>query len=138
MAFWKKTEQKAAELQEKAIREADLKEQHARNELLVSPIGQAAAAKEQRQRFFEIQLQLGSSQQDTTMSRENSFAIANKETQNHAQTLAAIEAVGWRLEHAGYVFAVTFEGGGDKFMATGRKTAVGGEIIGIYLFRNPD
>jgi len=138
MAFWKTAEHKAAEQQGKAMREADRKEQHARNEFLVSPVGQAAAAKKEGQGFFEIQLPAGSSQQGSTISGEDGFALANKQTQTHAGTLAAIESVGWRLEHVGYVFALTFEGGRDKFMETGHKTAVGGEIIGTYLFRNPD
>jgi hypothetical protein len=56
----------------------------------------------------------------------------------HAGTLAAIEAVGWKLEHVGYVFMITGESSRDKFLATGERTAVSGQTIGIYLFRRAD
>jgi len=59
-------------------------------------------------------------------------------SRSHAGTLAAIEAVGWKLEHVGYIFMMTGESSRDKFMASGQQTAVSGKTIGIYLFRNVD
>ena len=62
--------------------------------------------------------------------------IGGSKTQTHAGTLAAIEAVGWRLEHVGYVFVVAEESSRRKLLK--EQTAVSGETIGIYLFRNTD
>ena len=106
--------------------------------LLASPIGQATTAKEQGQGFFEIQLKVGSSQRDSTVFGGNNDNVERSRTQSHAVTLAAIELIGWRLEHVGYVFAVTSESSRDKMLRTGQQTAVSGDTIGIYLFRNVD
>jgi len=35
-------------------------------------------------------------------------------------------------------FVVTNESSRNKFWVSGQQTAVSGETIGIYLFRNPD
>jgi hypothetical protein len=43
-------------------------QERARQGFLTSPIGQATTAKEQGQGFFEIQLEVGSSQRDTRWS----------------------------------------------------------------------
>ncbi len=138
MGFGKTQEQKDAEAREKAERERAARVQQERDAFARSPIGQATAAKEQGQGFFEIQLTVGASQRDSTIWGGNNFAIAKKNTLSHAGTLAGIEAVGWRLEHVGYVFMVTGESSRDKFLSTGQQTAVSGETVGLYLFRNTD
>ena len=136
MAFGKTQEQKAAEENQKALERAAKVQERARREFLVSPIGQATTAKEQSQGFFEIQLKVGSSQRDSTVFGSNNTNIAQTKTETHAGTLAAIEAIGWRLEHVGHVFVVTSESSRDKLLSTGQQTAVSGDTIGIYLFRN--
>lgn len=124
MAFGKKTdEEKALEAEAKA-REAFLK----------SPLGIATTAKEAQQGFLEVQLPVGSSQRDVTMAG----AVNKTRTQSHAGTLSAIEAIGWRLEHVGYIFQITGESSRDKLLASGQQTAVSGQTVGIYLFRNTD
>ncbi len=105
---------------------------------LATPAGQAAAAREQGQGFFEIQLDVGSSQRDSTIWGGNNTAIQRTKSRSHAGTLAAIEAVGWKLEHVGYIFIITGESSRDKFLASGQQTAVSGKTVGIYLFRNVD
>jgi hypothetical protein len=136
VAFGKTAEQKAADEQQKALERAAKDQERARQQFLASPIGQATTAKEQCQGFFEIQLKVGSSQRDSTVFGSNNTNIAQTKTQTHAGTLAAIEAVGWRLEHVGHVFVVTSESSRDKLLSTGQQTAVSGETVGIYLFRN--
>ncbi|MDQ2850263.1 MAG: hypothetical protein M3Y49_05935 [Actinomycetota bacterium] len=101
------------------------------------PIGQAVAAKEERQGFFEIQLQVGFSQRDP-MPFGATAVPKDVRTQSHAGTLAAIEAIGWKLEHVGYVFVVTGENSRANFLVSGQNVAVSGETVGIYLFRNTD
>lgn len=136
MAFGKTQEQKAAEEQQKALDRAAKDQERSRREFLASPVGQATTAKEQSQGFFEIQLKVGSSQRDSTVFGSNNTNISQTKTQMHAGTLAAIEAVGWRLEHVGHVFVVTSESSRDKLLSSGQQTAVSGETLGIYLFRN--
>ncbi len=136
MAFGKTQEQKAAEEQQKALDRAAKDQERSRREFLASPVGQATTAKEQSQGFFEIQLKVGSSQRDSTVFGSNNTNISQTKTQTHAGTLAAIEAVGWRLEHVGHVFVVTSESSRDKLLSSGQQTAVSGETLGIYLFRN--
>lgn len=127
-------EKDAKKWEEDTARDPDLAERVR----LVSPVGMAAAAKEQGQGFFEIQLLVGSSQRDSTIFGGNNTSRTDMTTQNHAGTLAAIESVGWHLEHVGHVFVVTNESSRNKFLVSGQQTAVSGETIGIYLFRNSD
>ena len=138
MAFGKTAEQKVADETQKAAERAAKELERARREFLASPIGQATTAKEQTQGFFEIQLKVGSSQRDSTVWGTNNTNISQNKTETHAGTLSAIEAIGWRLEHVGHVFVVTSESSRDKLLSTGQQTAVSGDTIGIYLFRNID
>ncbi|MFL6239068.1 MAG: DUF2510 domain-containing protein [Actinomycetes bacterium] len=126
-----KADREAAANQAKAQREAAQKEQAFRS----SPVGQALTAKEQQQGLFEMQLVVGQSQRDSTIWGGNNTNWSKDKKLNHAGTLAAIEAVGWKLEHVGYIFQITSESSRDKFLATGQQVAVSGQTIGIYLFR---
>jgi hypothetical protein len=160
MAFGRTPEQKAAEDEQRVVQRGARAEEWAaraqavadstreyqttkdRNyeatQVLPSPMSQATTAKEQGQGFFEIQLKVGSSQRDSTVFGGNNDNIERTRIQSHAGTLAAIESIGWRLEHVGYVFVVTSESSRDKMLRTGQQTAVSGDTIGIYLFRNVD
>jgi hypothetical protein len=138
MAFGKTAEQRAAEDQAKQQLRATQAAERQRAEFLASPVGQATTAKEQGHGFFEVQLQVGSSQRDSTIWGNNNYALASTKTATHSGTLAAIEGVGWRLEHTGYVFMITGESSRDKMLSTGQQTAVSGVTVGIYLFRSTD
>lgn len=138
MAFGRTQEQKAAETRARAqLEEAD-RVKDEQDAFWASPIGQAVTAKQQEQGFFEVQLKVGTSQRDSTVWGGNDLAPAEVSTQSHAGLLAAIEGVGWRLEHVGHVFVVPGQSSHDTFMLTGQQTAVSGETMGIYLFRNSD
>lgn len=77
---------------------------------------------------------MGSSQRDPRYFNGRSEPT-HATTQSHAETLAAIEAIGWRLEHVGYVFVVTDENTRHNLFLSGQQVAVSGETVGIYLFR---
>ncbi len=79
-----------------------------------------------------------SSRRDSTVWGTNLTAWSTTTTENHTSTLAAIEDVGWHLEHAGYVFVMTGESSRDKFLFSGQQSALSGETHGVYLFRNTD
>jgi hypothetical protein len=142
MAFGKTSEEKAAEkaAAEQARAQAAAADAAAREQaaFLASPVGQATAAYEANQGFLEIQLLVGSSQRDDTLWASDPNAPGRLQVHTHAGTLSAIEAVGWRLEHAGYIFMITGENSRDNFLSTGERTAVTGHTIGIYLFRRAE
>jgi hypothetical protein len=73
-------------------------------------ISRATAAKEHGEGFLELRIRSG-------------YA---------GHWLAAVENLGWRLEHVGYVFTYTgwTSGAGEVNHLDGRET------VGIYLFRN--
>ncbi|KQY56108.1 hypothetical protein ASD11_16730 [Aeromicrobium sp. Root495] len=100
-----------------------------------SPVGRAELAHEAGHRFFEIQLDV-SQTQGTAFFGE----VRGNESRSdaHLGVLGEIEAVGWRLEHAGYVFVETGQESTDKFVSTGQRIAVTGKTVGIYLFRRAE
>lgn len=132
----RKLQEKTAAEQERLDRQRDADAEKVRLAFLASPVGQATTAKEQRQGFFEVQLEVGTSHRDVQFGGPD-YDRASRTT-SHAGTLSAIEAIGWRLEHAGYVFVVTGETSRDRVFATGESTAVSGTTLGIYLFRTID
>jgi len=63
-------------------------------------------------------------------------AATTSTTTSHASVLDRIEAQGWRLEHASYVYRVTGSESRDKFLSSGQQEAIRGEIVGVYIFRS--
>ena len=49
--------------------------------------------------------------------------------------LEKIEAQGWSLFHAGYVFQELGSESRDKFLESGQNVAVSGRVLGVYIFR---
>lgn len=109
-----------------------LQERRERAAFLATPVGAATAAKEAGQAFFEVQLEvgqhLGSAGFGSTEGRRT--------TASAAETLEAIERLGWRLEHAGYYFMTTGELSTGKVFLSGDATAISGVAMGVYLFRS--
>jgi hypothetical protein len=145
MAFGKSPEEKAAEkaaaeqqAAQQAAQAAQAAQQQAMAQFLASPVGLATTAKQQKQGFLEVQLTVGSSQRVASFFNPNPAGSGENRTATHAGTLAAIEAVGWRLEHVGYIFMITGESSSERIIGGGQNTAVSGETVGIYLFRNSD
>jgi hypothetical protein len=142
MAFGKSPEEKAAEkAAEQAQQEqqaAQLKQQREQAAFLASPEGMATTAKQQRQGFLELQLVVGSSQRVSSIFNPDPTGDGENQTATHAGTLAAVESIGWRLEHVGYIFLITGESSADRMFSSGQNTAVSGQTVGIYLFRNTD
>jgi len=133
MALFKSDEQKALEYARKQQQAADKQYQ----EFLTTPVGQAVRARDEGQGFVEIQLAIGTSRvQGGIHPLGNITATSDTTTtQSPAGTLAAIEEIGWHLEHVGYVFVQTSQDSTDKTYFSGQQTAINGQIMGIYLFR---
>ncbi|MGI8577369.1 MAG: hypothetical protein ACR2KG_05500 [Nocardioidaceae bacterium] len=132
----RKLEEEAAQQREQQARAQAAATERQRQAFLMNPVGQATTAKEQKQGFFETQLEVGLSQRDVQFGGPD--YDRDSRTTSHAGTLSAIEAVGWRLEHASYVFMVTGETSREHVFMSGDSTAVSGKTVGIYLFRNTD
>jgi hypothetical protein len=109
VGLFSKTPKEIAE-QEARRREAD--EHHRAEEFAKTPQGQARAARAAGSRIFQLALPL-----------------------SQASALDLIEAEGWRLEHAGYVYWVTGGVSRSMFLSSGQEEVVEGEILGIYIFR---
>lgn len=95
-------------------------------------VSRARAALAAGSKLFQIALPLS---QTAATVVAMSHASVHTRTTEHASMLDAIEAEGWRLEHANYVYRVTGSVSRDKFLSSGQQEAVSGEIIGVYLFR---
>jgi len=128
-------ERQAVAQAEQARREAAQKEQ-AYREWLASPIGQATAAKQAGQRFFELQMSVGYHQREAMWGSRD--YTSNDQVISSAGMLGEIERLGWRLEHVGYVFQMTGQSSTERFFVSGEQTSVSGVTVGIYLFRNTE
>jgi hypothetical protein len=98
---------------------------------LATPAGAAAAARDAGQEFFEIQLEVGMH----TGTASFGSAQGQRTTSSSAAILGEIEQVGWRLEHASYLYVVTGETSTKKVLVSGDQTVVSGVTVGVYLFR---
>jgi len=101
-----------------------------------SPPGQARAAKQNGQRYFQIAIPLEDvdrtwmakfSHEMTTRVLDTSDAVGI--------TLTAIEDEGWELISSGFTFRETAQASRDKFLASGQQIATIGQTLGFYLFR---
>ncbi len=89
--------------------------QRAQKNFARSPVGRATAAHERGDALFQ-----------TALSVDESSALI----------LSQIEAIGWRLDHAGYAFIVSGNSStnGDGELAD---IYMDGQLTGVYLFRRP-
>ena len=67
-------------------------------------IVRARAARTRGSQFLEIQLEIAESSRDVRFGEADS---GQRTARDHGEILTAIEAEGWRLENAGYVFVPT-------------------------------
>jgi hypothetical protein len=116
----------------KAEQDKAAEEERERAAFLATPVGAATAAKEAGQQFFEVQLEVGAH----AGSAGFGSADGRRTQSSSAAILGEIEKLGWRLEHAGYVYIVTGETSTDRVFVTGQAVAVSGVTVGVYLFRN--
>lgn len=141
MGLFKSDEEKAREeaereqeAQQAAARREAAQHERARQAWLASPIGQATAARDAGQAFFEVQLQVGRHEHEAMWGMRD--YSSSEETASSAGVLGEIEKVGWRLEHVGYVFKMTGQSSSERILFSGEQTSVSGVTVGIYLFRN--
>ena len=136
--FKKETqEEKDAKAAAKAAEQAAKEQEQAYQAWLASPVGQATAARDGGAQFFQIDLDLTAMERSAWAAADakSGYNVTERRKGNHADTLGQIDTVGWRLEHAGYVFIQTGQVSRDKMLASGQEVGVQGRVTGIYLFR---
>jgi hypothetical protein len=135
MPIFTKDPEKEAQKQRDAEAKARAAEEAA---FWASPVGRARKAREQGQRIFEISWPITQTGRTVAGILSGDKATKRSVTDANDTVLEQIEAEGWRLEHAGYVFEQTGSVSRDKLLSTGQTAAVTGQIVGIYLFRSTD
>jgi hypothetical protein len=101
-----------------------------------TPTGQAFAAYQSGSAFYQVEIP-----HSKMTGIANGFwgSRQGKRTESVApDVLGQIEASGWRLEHASWVYVQTGQDSRDKFMASGQQVVVTGEVVGVFLFRRDD
>jgi hypothetical protein len=130
----KREAEQAREQAARAEQAQAAEERRKRDAFLATPVGAATTAKEAGQQFFEVQLEVGAHMGTAGFGSADGHRTAS----SSAAILGDIENIGWRLEHAGYLYMITSEASSDRIFLSGQATAVSGVTVGVYLFRSTD
>jgi hypothetical protein len=97
-----------------------------------SPVGRAAAARQEGRQLFQILLPLAE-----LNGASSSFGSSDNQLTGLIENtvLDEIEKVGWRLERADAVFTETGATSSRRVLATGEGTVTRGTIYALYIFR---
>lgn len=100
-----------------------------------SPRGQARKAREESRTWVQIVAPISETRIGTT-GFVTGFTSTDARSRTSDQTglIESVEAEGWKLEHAGYVFQPTSTASRDKLLSSGQTEQIAGKIMGIYLF----
>src|SRR6266511_6335182 len=100
-----------------------------------SPRGQARKAREEGRTWVQIVAPISETRIGTT-GFVTGFTSTDARSRTSDQTglIESVEAEGWKLEHAGYVFQPTSTASRDKLLSSGQTEQIAGKIMGIYLF----
>lgn len=128
----------AGSAEKRARKETERAEESRQAEMeawLASPPGRARTAREAGAGVFQISLPLEQTERGFGSMGSSSRSSMRHQAHDPTTMIDAIEAEGWHLEHAGYLFRETGSVSRDKFLSSGQTASVTGEIVGIYLFR---
>lgn len=128
---WEMQEQEARAANEERIRK--LEEKRASEAYTSGPVGQAQTAYANGDAFYQVEMEVSA-----LVGSHSSFGSSENAKENFSSpgsTLGQIEAIGWRLEHVGYVFVETGSTSTNRVLASGQGVVTKGHIAGIYLFR---
>lgn len=122
-----------AQKHKEAIRKAE--EQRLADEFARTPAGQARSARNSGSRTFQISLPL---LQTAVNKSILAFTPTTTNSSQHGAVIDSIEAEGWKLEHAGYVYQMLGSVTTKHLLETGLRETVSGDVLGIYIFRLDD
>lgn len=102
----------------------------------LTPVVLAELAAKRGDRFFQVEIP-----HSTLSGHSNDFGFGGDTsyTTRHGaapDVLGQIEEIGWRLEHATWLFVETGSSSREKMFVSGAMTTVTGRVDGIYLFRS--
>ena len=130
-----KARARTAKAQQEAQREAAKAQQKAakaRAEFDGSPRGQARAAKLAGDRYFQFEIVL--EENARLWGMPGNIGTTAKRHGGFGTLLTEIEAEGWKLVEAGWLFRQTGAISRDKFLSSGQQVATEGKTVGVYLF----
>ena len=133
MAWGKTDEEKEQERLEKERQRAAAEAAKAQAAFENSPVGRASAAFNAGARFFQIEIEVSSLTGYASAFGSSSNSVNHRG--DASDVLGQIEEVGWRLEHAGWVFIETGATSTNRVLSTGQGTVTKGNVTGVYLFR---
>lgn len=101
-----------------------------------TPQGRARKARNAGRRLFQIDLPLSQTVGHSSLLLGTFTTVGA--TADATDVLEQIEAEGWQLFDASYIFRPTGSASREKVIGSTEREAISGEIIGIYLFRATD
>ncbi len=120
---------------EQARRKAEKEAAQAEAEFRATPVGQARTARENGDRWFQIEMVASNTDRGVLTTMLANVNTRNKPVTGHGTVLTAIEDEGWELMHAGFIFREVGQVSRDKFLSSGQQVGTIGETIGYYLFK---
>jgi hypothetical protein len=96
-----------------------------------TPVGQARLARQAGRRYYQIMAQVS----NTKISATFAGNVSKSKSNDHTGLIESIEDEGWMLQDIGYVFQETASDSKSKAFGSGERTAVSGNIMGMYLFK---
>jgi len=125
---------KKEEAEERArVKKEEAEERERVKKFAQSPAGMARAARVAGARTFQISLKLSETRSTATPLIGGTSSKTTR--YQHDTAIDSIEAEGWRLEHANYVYRILGSVTSKEVFAKGLQEAIQGEIVGIYIFR---
>lgn len=138
MAFGKTSDEKQQAAAAKEAAKADAQRAKQEAAYWASPVGRAAQAKQRGDTFFQLEIETTRLAGYSTDFWGPSDVSKTRRAKGATDVLGQIEDLGWRLEHAGWVFIETGSSSRDKLMSSGERSTTSGRVEGVYLFRSVD
>lgn len=98
-----------------------------------TPVEHAKAARLNGAKLFQVILPVSSTSGSVSLFQIGTPSTYTVQSENTV-VLELIEAEGWRIEHANFVYQVTSTESRNTII-NGKQEAVSGAIVGVYLFR---
>jgi hypothetical protein len=100
------------------------------------PVARARQAHLEGERIFQLVLDVQERSAALGPPAWTAGDMTLTRTSDHGPTIAAVEAVGWRLDKMEHIWAQTGETSRDKgWPLTGQLSTTSGKVVGVYLFR---
>jgi hypothetical protein len=103
-----------------------------------SPYGQARKARMAGHRYFQMDMWIDNTYYVRTPGQTGGVASETRRNERLGEILTHVEAEGWELINAGFVFREAGQVSRDKWLSSGQQVTTTGSTVGIYLFRATD